>query len=1756
MYTKHHFDIMGMEETNINWKKIPPESQLATRTREWWQISHTATANLETTEGRIHQYGGVALCTIGQMATRVIDKGKDNRRLGRWAWTRYQGRGELQLRVVVVYRPNKPTGGPTTVHAQQRRELLPQKIETDPRELFWEDLQEDIKKWRQAGELIIIGGDFNEDTQQTSVVRRFKEWGMRNIFEGGERPPPTYNGGKNPIDGIFVSEAIRVGAKGMMGFGEGITSDHRCVWMDIHLDTIGVQKTADAVPARARRLQHRNPRTVKRYLQAWRDISNGASLPGRVQTLYNEVTTSGWSDSTMQQYEQIDQERIQGMLEAEKKCRKLSMGNVPWTPDLTVARARVQFWTLLQTRKKGRKVSSRLLARTRQKANLPTGQYTTEKIKEALKEAYEEYWTLKKQGHRRRDQWLQSIAEAMTEDGGEKSTHLKTLRIREAQRRTAAAIRRIRNKTSNTKIRQVTPKSGGAPVETRSVVEHLILQENESKIKQAWGTPFLTKVNTDLFGRMGETAAAGAILHGLIPTQVARHSSTYKLLRELQQKGPHQAPRAIDIKGYRQFWLRCREFTASGPSGLHFGHLKANARDEQLATMDVQMINIPMLTGYAPTRWRKATDSMLLKKEGVFQVDKLRTIVLFEADFNYMNKFIGRTVMQTAEKNGTLAEEQYGSRAGRKAIDQAINKRLYFDILRQHQINGAICSNDAASCYDRIVHSMSALAMRSQGISAPAMTAMFSTLQRMEHRVRTAHGISAQHYNSEKWVLPSHGVGQGNGAGPAIWAVVSTAIVESTRRCTEGTTLVSPISQTPTKFVGFSFVDDSDLTVANTAKRWSTGQLTAILQNAVTAWEEALRVTGGSLAPHKSYWTPITPKPTRDARSSDQYDTAGLRLWMRDKSGNKQEVEKLRMDEARTMLGVNLSADGNNRSQVQRMTDAAIQWQEAVRVGRLNRSDAWIGLRTTILKTLEYPLAATTLTKQECKSIMAKVLDVSLPAGGVWRHMPRAVVHGPIDQMGLGIPDLYVVQGSQHIRNWVSHCTAGTTTGRLLRHSLEAMSVEVGSGQDVWKTDFYTYGHLATQSLAKATWHFMTEGHIEMTHPVWIPHLRENDSFIIATAVRLGWKGKRLEHVNEVRKWMKVLTWAELTDLGGTTIRKSGFLGHDQPHLRRYDWPHTLAPTKRQWQEWRTFLHEAQQQRHTTKQYLGAWKIDLRTTPWKQFGNPAGTTLYVRNGQGLSEVYRSDGRQVRSPVGRLYHATGRKQAMPHKVVAVEASPEGALAIRCEGWMPFDTREASTPEYTGRRLTQATLLYAMTDGSFKDSHATAAWGVKERLSNRHYLFTGETISPGRPKDQSAYRSELAGILGLIQHADNILGGAGDSIVVLVGCDCLSAINVITGAWEPEVAQTPHGDLIYATRAAIKQSHIQWKFHHVRGHQDDKKGAEALTDWETMNVDMDGRAKRHWEKTYKSRQADGIDARWLPWQVHVGGEWVPHRIQSAVIRHWTTQNLHKYLETKRRLASNTGIWDENALRRAMTSLPNSRQVWMAKWTSGHYGHSQAMQRWGQRTTDRCPRCGKPEHSRHLLECAAESAKRIWKDELASLASWMTAQGTAPPVQQALLDGIAYWRSPLWSLAPDSSGSNPAASAVAEQDQIGWDGLFFGRLAAHWALVQHQYWERRQRRKSAKKWAATLSRRIWEIPWKLWMDRNDVLHRQDDARQRAIRSELVDAYIREAFLGEKDHLPQAERAMFKKGVQATLAQPLATKEAWVLSIRAAMG
>ncbi len=122
--------------------------------------------------------------------------------------------------------------------------------------------------------------------------------------------------------------------------------------------------------------------------------------------------------------------------------------------------------------------------------------------------------------------------------------------------------------------------------------------------------------------------------------------------------------------------------------------------------------------------------------------------------------------------------------------------------------------NDAKSCYDLIGHAQASLFMQRVGVPIAAMDCMFSTLQSAKHFVRTGYGDLTGYYIVSSFAKPMYGIGQGNGGGPTIWAVVSSPILNLMRASGYGVEFICPLSMVKTSFGGYAFVDDMDLVVA------------------------------------------------------------------------------------------------------------------------------------------------------------------------------------------------------------------------------------------------------------------------------------------------------------------------------------------------------------------------------------------------------------------------------------------------------------------------------------------------------------------------------------------------------------------------------------------------------------------------------------------------------------------------------------------------------------------------------------------------------------------------------------------------------------------------------------------------------------------------------------------------------------------------------------------------------------------------------
>ena len=312
-------------------------------------------------------------------------------------------------------------------------------------------------------------------------------------------------------------------------------------------------------------------------------------------------------------------------------------------------------------------------------------------------------------------------------------------------------------------------------------------------------------------------------------------------------------PKYVTTKDNTDGWRVAREFTQAGISGLDFSMFKANGLDPELSALDASFRNIAYATGFVYQRWKNGLNVMLLKKPGNYWVDKLRTILLLEADANMNYKKLSRDVMWFAELADAIAPELDGGRKNHRSIETSLNLRLLCDILRQKRKAAIIASTNAKGCFDRIAHAIAFLCLRLLGIPKAPIQSMINAIQTMTHYVRTAFGDSTESYSFDPNSPPPSGLLQGNGAAGTGWNAISSVIVDMMKAAGFGIELWSGICKEVIKLVCWNFVDDSSLVHGGPDNYTSGEDIYTTMQPMLDYWESALRVTGGAIAHEKSY---------------------------------------------------------------------------------------------------------------------------------------------------------------------------------------------------------------------------------------------------------------------------------------------------------------------------------------------------------------------------------------------------------------------------------------------------------------------------------------------------------------------------------------------------------------------------------------------------------------------------------------------------------------------------------------------------------------------------------------------------------------------------------------------------------------------------------------------------------------------------------------------------------------------------------------
>jgi hypothetical protein len=114
----------------------------------------------------------------------------------------------------------------------------------------------------------------NDGRQRRCLSQKMKEFlehtDMRDVVTSmhGNDAPHTHINRSKPIDGKFATRSVGCVQAGYSSFGDGVQGkrpDHKCIWMDVQLQTIFSHRMPLVQKAAFRRVKCNNPRFVKTF---------------------------------------------------------------------------------------------------------------------------------------------------------------------------------------------------------------------------------------------------------------------------------------------------------------------------------------------------------------------------------------------------------------------------------------------------------------------------------------------------------------------------------------------------------------------------------------------------------------------------------------------------------------------------------------------------------------------------------------------------------------------------------------------------------------------------------------------------------------------------------------------------------------------------------------------------------------------------------------------------------------------------------------------------------------------------------------------------------------------------------------------------------------------------------------------------------------------------------------------------------------------------------------------------------------------------------------------------------------------------------------------------------------------------------------------------------------------------------------------------------------------------------------------------
>ncbi len=276
-------------------------------------------------------------------------------------------------------------------------------------------------------------------------------------------------------------------------------------------------------------------------------------------------------------------------------------------------------------------------------------------------------------------------------------------------------------------------------------------------------------------------------------------------------------------------------------------------------------------------------------------------------------------------------------------------------------------------CYDHIVIPLAILAARWLGMN-DALALLFAiVLQTMSFRNSNGYGVS-EHLETPSWKWPVYGVGQGSGAAPCAWLIVSVILFSVLKQTSHKMEFIDPTGCTRHARTLDGFVDDatSGESDAHQAIPFGPAQLTQTIQQTAKTWERLLHVSGGALQFQKcSYYAIMWHWKHGIPCMIDVQEKKYKVSIMESKTGKNIPIQQRQHCQSHKTLGVWLTPNGSFQDEYNFLLTKANEFKIKMTQTHITPADALRVYNTRFLPAVTYSVCIATFWEAQQKSIFS-----------------------------------------------------------------------------------------------------------------------------------------------------------------------------------------------------------------------------------------------------------------------------------------------------------------------------------------------------------------------------------------------------------------------------------------------------------------------------------------------------------------------------------------------------------------------------------------------------------------------------------------------------------------------------------------------------------------------------------------------------------------------------------------------------------------